>query len=111
MGPPLEALARDFVILGNSDSWRHFIPHLQSYCLKSGVIPRVALGTPNNDSIPGLVAARMGVTLYPDCELNHTRGDIAIHPLENSDARLSIELAWHLDNSNPAVTPFIEQSG
>lgn len=107
---PLEALANEPFILGNSDSWRHFIPHLQSYCLKSGFIPRVALEAPNSDSIFGLVAARMGVTLYPDCELSHERSDIAIRPLENSNARLSIELAWHADNTNPALTSFIEQS-
>lgn len=107
---PLEALANEPFILGNQDAWRHFIPQLQSYCLEAGFIPRVVREAPSSDSIFGLVAARMGVTLYPDGDLNHSREDLAIRPLENSDARLSIELAWHLDNANPALTPFIEQA-
>ena len=105
---PLEALADEPFVLGNLDSWLHFIPQLQAYCLEAGFIPRVTREAPNSDSIFGLVAARMGVTLYPDCDLNHNRHDLAIRPLRNSDARLSIELAWHQDNRNPALKSFIE---
>lgn len=107
---PLEALANEPFVVGHPDSWRHFIPQLQAYCLEAGFIPRVVQEAPNSDSIFGLVAARMGVTLYPDCELSHERRDIAIRPLENSDARLSIALAWHVDNANPALASFIEQA-
>lgn len=106
---PLEALADEPFVLGHPDSWRHFIPQLQAYCLEAGFIPRVVQEAPNSDSIFGLVAARMGVTLYPDCDLNHDRSDIAIRPLENSEARLSIALAWHVDNANPALLSFVDQ--
>lgn len=107
---PLVALANELFVIGHPDSWRHFTPQLQAYCLEAGFIPRIAQEAPNSDSIFGLVAARMGVTLYPDCELSHERSDIAIRPLENSNARLSIALAWHIDNANPALSSFIEQA-
>lgn len=104
---PLEALADEPFVIGQPDNWRHFIPQLQAYCLAAGFAPRIAQQAPNSDSIFGLIAARMGVTLYPDCDLNHHRDDIAIRPLLNSNARLSIELAWHCDNNNPALKSFI----
>lgn len=104
---PLEALANEPFVIGQPDSWRHFIPQLQAYCLAAGFAPRIAQQAPNSDSIFGLIAARMGVTLYPDGDLNHHRRGIAIRPLLNSDAKLSIELAWHHKNSNPALKSFI----
>ncbi|MGM0986988.1 MAG: LysR family transcriptional regulator [Pseudomonadota bacterium] len=103
----LHQLADEPFILGSQANWRHFISQLNSYCLEAGFIPRVVHEAPNSDSIFGLVAARMGVTIYPDCELNHDRKDLIIRPLKSHTARLSIELAWHRNNRNPALASFI----
>ncbi len=105
---PLRALANEPFVLGSLDSWRHFAPQIFSFCRAAGFVPRVVREGFNSDSIFGLVAAKMGVTIYPDCDLNRHRRDLVIRPLKDLDARLSTEVAWSTNTPDPAVQQFIE---
>lgn len=105
---PIQALSGESFVLGGVNQWRHTVPQIQALCLQAGFVPRITHEAPNSDSIFGLVAARMGVSLYPDCDLNYDRKGIAIRPLADSNAELTIELAWSSHSSNQAVPRFIE---
>ncbi|MCE8043495.1 LysR family transcriptional regulator [Halomonas daqingensis] len=103
----LEMLAEEEFVLGDNNTWRHFILQLNTYCIKAGFTPKISRQAPTTESIFGLVAAKMGITLYPDFDLNHNRKDIAIRPVKNSHAYMNLEAAWHKQASNPAVSLFL----
>lgn len=105
---PIEALANEPFVLGNAHTWRHFVPQIQALCLKAGFVPKVVREAPNSDSIFGLVAAQMGLTLYPDCNLNHNREEVVIRPLADSEAMLVTEMVWSETDTNRVVDRFIE---
>ncbi|MFD2191946.1 LysR family transcriptional regulator [Pistricoccus aurantiacus] len=105
---PIQALSDEPFVLGEMHQWRHMVPQIQALCLQAGFVPRIAREAPNSDSIFGLVAARMGVTLYPDCHLNYDRPGIAIRPLADSGTELVTEMAWSSSSVNQAVARFVE---
>lgn len=104
---PLELLAEEDFVIGDNINWRHFIPQLNAYCIEAGFIPKISRQAPNTESIFGLVAAKMGITLYPDFDLNHNRRDIATRPVKNSHAHMNLEAAWHKQATNPTVDLFL----
>lgn len=105
---PIHALSDESFVLGEAHQWRHMVPQIQALCLKAGFVPKIAREAPNSDSIFGLVAARMGISLYPDCYLNYDRPGIAIRPLIDSDAELTTEMVWSSNSINQAVPRFVE---
>jgi DNA-binding transcriptional LysR family regulator len=104
---PLSLLAEEDFVIGDSVNWQHFIPQLNAYCIEAGFIPKISRQAPNTESIFGLVAAKMGLTLYPDFGLNHNRQDIAIRPVENNNVHMKLEAAWHKNSTNPTVSLFL----
>jgi len=105
---PMHALSDELFVMGEARQWRHVMPQIQALCLKAGFVPKIAREAPNSDSIFGLVAARMGVSLYPDCHFNYDRPGIAIRPLADSDAELTTEMVWSSNSVNQAVPRFVE---
>ncbi|WP_311954856.1 LysR family transcriptional regulator [Halomonas garicola] len=105
---PVKALAEEHFVLGEIYQWRHLVPQIQALCLQAGFVPKIAREAPNSDSIFGLVAAGMGVTLYPDCHLNYDRPGVVIRPLADNDTKLITEMAWLSNSTNPTVYRFIE---
>ncbi|WP_227370743.1 LysR substrate-binding domain-containing protein [Halomonas sp. M20] len=105
---PLKALSEEVFVLGNMHTWRHFVSQIKALCFEAGFIPRVVKEAPNSDSIFGLVAAQMGVTIYPDCDLNHNRRDIILRPLADTEAKLITEMVWSSSSTNPVVARFVD---
>lgn len=100
---PLSALQEESFVLGDSATWRHFNPHIHACCMAAGFLPRVVHETSSTDSIFGLVAANVGVTLYPERDLNHNRPGVRILELSDVTERLSTEIAWLPEPGNPMV--------
>lgn len=99
----LAALQEESFVLGDSATWRHFNPHIHACCMAAGFLPRVVHETSSTDSIFGLVAANVGVTLYPERDLNHNRPGVKILELSDVTERLSTEIAWLPQPANPVV--------
>ena len=105
---PVHLLSNQPFVLGNLNQWQHLVPQIQALCLNAGFTPKIAREVLNSDSIFGLVAAGMGVTIYPDCHLNYDRPGVVIRPLADSDAQLITEMAWSSNSANQAVFRFVE---
>jgi DNA-binding transcriptional LysR family regulator len=100
---PLSELQNESFVLGDSSAWRHFNPRIHSLCLEAGFLPRVVYETGSTDSIFGLVAARVGVSIYPERELNHRRPGVHVLTLQSVESRLSTEVVWISGSANPIV--------
>ena len=79
-------------------------------CLSAGFVPKVAHEVSNTDSIFGLVAAGMGITIYPDCNLNYNRPDVVILPLANNQTQMRTEMTWLAQSTNQAVFRFVDSA-
>ena len=107
---PVQSLANEYFVLGNGYQWRHLVPQLQALCLSAGFVPKVAHEVSNTDSIFGLVAAGMGITIYPDCNLNYNRPDVVILPLANNQTQMRTEMTWLAQSTNQAVFRFVDSA-
>ena len=107
---PVHLLSSEHFVLGNGYQWRHLVPQIQALCLNAGFVPKIAREVPNSDSIFGLVAARMGVTIYPDCHLNYDRPGVVIRPMADNNTELVTEMAWSSNSANQAVFRFVERA-
>ena len=107
---PVHMLSNEHFVLGDGHQWRHLIPQIQTLCLNAGFVPKIAREVPNSDSIFGLVAARMGITIYPDCHLNYDRPGIVIRPIADNNTKMTTEMAWSSSSANQAVFRFVERA-
>lgn len=103
----LTALQEEPFVLGDSDTWRHFNPHIHACCMAAGFMPRVVYEASTTDSIFGLVAANVGVTIYPERDLNHNRPGVKVLELSDVTERLSTEIVWLAQPRKPMVRQLV----
>lgn len=104
----LNDLANEDFILGRTKFWRPYRELIDRLCLFSGYIPNVVHEPYNTDGILGLVAAGLGITIYParDVRLN-PRGVIS-KPISDINEEINIIAAWRKDNPSPVLAEFVE---
>ena len=105
---PIQSLSDEAFVLGEAHQWRHLVPQIHALCLKAGFVPKVAWEAPSSDSIFGMVAARMGISIHPDCYLNYQQKGITKRPVTDKNAEMNIDLVWSSNSINQAVPRFIE---
>lgn len=105
---PIQTLSDEAFVLGEAHQWRHLVPQIQALCLNAGFVPKVAWEAPSSDSIFGMVAARMGISIHPDCYLDYQQKGITKRPVTDKNAEMIIDLAWSSNSINQAVPRFIE---
>lgn len=70
--------------------------------LKSRLEPRHTL------AVLGLVAAGMGITVYPESISSLAGGDIEIRPISHPDFNMQILLLWRNENHSSVLRDFVE---
>lgn len=105
---PLGALAQEDFIMGTRERWQTFRALIESACLSSGFLPRVA-GTA--DDVPLLlemVAAGQGITLFGQSIENALQPTISAVPLEGTECHFGISLFWKEGDCLPTTQNFID---
>jgi DNA-binding transcriptional LysR family regulator len=103
----LAELAEERFILGAKESWEAFRSHFFAICHRAGFSPTVAQEASTSDGIFGLVAANIGISIYPECVHNIHRKGLAIRPLLDKDTELEYIVCWRSDAENPSTEAFI----
>ena len=104
----LQALRHEPFIFGTWDRWRHFREMINEMCVThAGFVPRVAQEESEVHVILGLVAARVGVTIYPECIRNNHRLGLAIRPLAGPLPSVQTLAVWHRDDRSEVVAGFV----
>lgn len=79
-----------------------------SLCSGLGFTPSISYQATNIHTIMSLVAAGLGVSLIPRSFRDFARQGVTQRDLSHCDVRVEIGMAWHAQNDNPCLPPFIE---
>ena len=105
---PVAVLRDEPFVLGNPEAWAPFRHLVDRVCQGAGFSPRVVQEAFNSDGILGLVAAGLGVTLYPEGARSRQREGVVVRPLDDTSARVDTLAAWRSDDDSLALARFLE---
>ncbi|MBB5224060.1 DNA-binding transcriptional LysR family regulator [Amaricoccus macauensis] len=101
-------LADADMILGDMEEWGEYRWRLSELFNGVGVALRVRLEASNTLALIGLVAAGLGVTIYPENLLAFLGRNVEARPIQHSDFRIETVLVWKRTNRSGPTQRFVE---
>lgn len=86
-----------------------FFDHLLSSVAAGGVVPRVVQEAPEMQTIVGLVASGLGVSLVPASVSALALGGVAYRPMDRS-VQAELAVVHRHDGGHPAVAAFVDEA-
>ena len=96
------------IILGDMAEWGDYRFRLNDLFSQLGVALDPTLEASNTLALIGLVAAGLGVTIYPESLIGFLGGKVDVRPIRHQDFRSQTVLAWKRQNRSRAVLNFVE---
>lgn len=103
----LRALADEDWVFGIPSRWRQFRRHVDQLYLDAGFMPKIVQEAYNTDSIIGLVAADIGITIHVANANARHREDVVFIPLLGQVPALVTEAVWRPHGEMPALDRFV----
>jgi DNA-binding transcriptional LysR family regulator len=100
--PPTALAGEPFVMFP-----RRHGPALYDQIIRAvGFEPRIVQEAVQMQTIVGLVAAGIGVSIVPESVARLRRGDVAFRPLSPAARVVTLDLAWRTGDPNPLIRNF-----
>lgn len=96
------------LILGDMAEWGEFRWRLADLFHSNGIPLRVRLEASNTLALIGLVAAGLGVTIYPESLIGFLGRNVEVRPIQHPDFRSETVLVWKRTNRSGPTRRFIE---
>ncbi|GAB2941826.1 LysR family transcriptional regulator [Nonomuraea fastidiosa] len=103
---PLAALAREPFVMFPRRYGPGLHDQITGVARAAGFEPRIVQEAVQMQTIVGLVAAGIGVSIVPESVARVRRGDVAFRPLAPPARVVTLDLAWRTGDANPAVRNF-----
>lgn len=100
--------ADEDIILGDMIEWEAYRWRLDDMFSAEGVPLNIKLEASNTLALLGLVAAGLGVTIYPESLINFLGRNVEVRPILHPGFRTPTVLVWKRTNRAKAVLNFIE---
>ncbi|MFT4116831.1 LysR family transcriptional regulator [Bradyrhizobium sp.] len=104
---PRELAEHEFVV-GDMTEWQAYRWRLTDLFSSEGLTMKVALEASNPMALLGLVAAGLGVTIYPESLAGFVGERLAFTPIDDPRFRLETILAWKRGTPSEAARTFVE---
>lgn len=101
-------LAGEELILGDMREWGEFRWRLEEMFNAEGIALRVGLEASNTLALLGLVAAGLGVTLYPESLIGFLGRNVEVRPIHDDAFRIHTVLAWKRVNRGAQLRAFVD---
>ncbi|WP_035724438.1 LysR family transcriptional regulator [Fodinicurvata fenggangensis] len=98
------------LVLGDMEEWGEYRWKLEDVFSQHGMRLSPALEATNTLALIGLVAAGLGITIYPESLLNFLGRRVEARPVVHPDFRSKTVLVWKRSNRSRAVLNFVEVS-
>ncbi|WP_022728917.1 LysR family transcriptional regulator [Fodinicurvata sediminis] len=98
------------LILGDMEEWGEYRWKLEDIFNQHGMRLSPALEATNPLALIGLVAAGLGITIYPESLLDYLGNRVEARPVVHPDFRSKTVLVWKRANRSRAVLNFVETS-
>lgn len=96
------------IILGDMQEWDEYRWRLNSLFSAEGISLNVALEASNTLALIGLVAAGLGVTIYPESLIGFLGRNVDIRQIAHPAFRSQTVLAWKRSNRSRQVRDFVD---
>lgn len=103
---PADIAGQD-IILGDTQEWEEYRWRLGSLFSAEGVELRIAIEASNTLALLGLVAAGLGLTIYPESLIGFLGGSVEARPIVHPRFRSRTVLAWKRSNRSLQVRDFV----
>ncbi len=100
-------LAGEDLILGDIIEWGEFRYKLEDLFSQNGMALQPRLEASNTLALIGLVAAGLGLTIYPESLIGFLGRNVETRPIVHPDFRSRTILAWKRNNRSRAVLDFV----
>jgi DNA-binding transcriptional LysR family regulator len=100
-----ELADEEFVFVDRQES-TYIFDGFVSDCMNSGFSPHIVAHAKDQQSIPYMVEAEIGIALFPE-SFFPPGGNLCAVPLEGENEYVQTIAAWHDKNNNPAIPLFI----
>ena len=107
----LDELAAEPHVFGDARRWRAYRRLLQPLYTRAGGFPTVAAEGPDASAVLGLVAAGLGVTVYPECVASAVRRGIVTRPLDAVSETVDTVMVWRSRGTSPVAARFVAFAG
>lgn len=101
-------LAGQPVILGNMREWEEYRWRLNDLFSAEGIALDVALEASNTLALNGLVAAGLGITIYPESLIGFLGRNVEVRQVMHPSFRSRTVLVWKRSNRSPHVQAFVQ---
>lgn len=101
-------LADQDIILGDMREWDEYRWRLNDLFNSEGVSLRVTLEASNTLALLGLVAAGLGVTIYPESLIGFLGRNVEVRQIMHAGFRSRTALVWKRSNRGQQVRAFVE---
>lgn len=101
-------LADQPIILGNMREWEEYRWRLNDLFSVEGIALDVALEASNTLALNGLVAAGLGITIYPESLIGFLGRNVEVRQLMHPAFRSRTVLVWKRANRSPQVQAFVQ---
>ncbi|HLZ61903.1 MAG TPA: LysR family transcriptional regulator [Ktedonosporobacter sp.] len=104
---PIESLAREHFILFPRSQGPGFYDQIISLCQQAGFSPQVIQEAIQMQTITGLVATGLGISLIPASAQHLRNAGVAYRPLLPATVHIEMALAWHKEEPSPVLQAFL----
>ena len=104
----LADLAGADLILGDMVEWGEFRWRLADLFHSNGIPMQVSVEASNTLALIGLVAAGLGLTIYPESLIGFLGRNVEVRPIQHPDFRSETVLVWKRTNRSGPTRRFIE---
>jgi len=104
----MEDLSAERFILVEREVWPSWYDDIVSKCRDAGFSPIVRQNVKEIQTIIGLVAAGLGISIVPSSTANLYTRDVAYINIERNAPRVEMSIAWRTDNHSILVQQFLE---
>ena len=101
-------LASQDIILGDTHEWEEYRWRLANLFSAEGISLNIAIEASNTLALLGLVAAGLGVTVYPESLIGFLGRSVEVRPIIHPQFRISTILVWKRSNRSRQVREFVE---
>lgn len=101
-------LAGEDLILGDMVEWEAYRWRLNEMFAAEGVPLNTKMEASNTLALLGLVAAGLGVTVYPKSLIGFLGSNVVLRPIVHPAFRIQTVLAWKRSNRSNSVRHFVE---
>jgi DNA-binding transcriptional LysR family regulator len=98
---------QDLVLIPRAEGFGYF-SKVMAICKRAGFVPTIVQEVTPMESVIGLVAAGVGLSIVPSVVKRMRIAGVEFRPLREPYAVMEIALAWHRDNASPVVQAFVK---